>query len=210
VRASAALLLLALLAGTALAQERSLKLSDRDYFERPGLNVLAFSSEYDGMFFDEKTAGVELVHHGVRTATGGAVRLKPTPEQWDQIPRVIERKVDREASSITVLLRYEGLAFDSRLVVRPAALDGRAGLNLELLPSAYFEKTYLVDGKPAIFPLYPLGRSHPPGRLGRERAGHRLGGHELRLWGENEYVIDICAHFILLANMANDLLGRQP
>ena len=30
------------------------------------------------------------------------------------------------------------------------------------------------------------------------------------LWGENEYVIDICAHYILLANMANDLVGRHP
>ena len=26
------------------------------------------------------------------------------------------------------------------------------------------------------------------------------------LWGENEYVIDICAHYIFLANAANDLL----
>jgi hypothetical protein len=31
------------------------------------------------------------------------------------------------------------------------------------------------------------------------------------LWGENEYVIDICAHYILLANAANALLvGEKP
>ena len=33
------------------------------------------------MFFDEKTAGIELIHHGVRTATGGAIRLTDE-SQW--------------------------------------------------------------------------------------------------------------------------------
>ncbi len=37
----------------------------------------------------------------------------------------------------------------------PEKLVGSAGFNLEFLPSAYFEKTYLADGRPAIFPLYP-------------------------------------------------------
>ncbi len=167
-----------------------LQLNDSGYFEQRGLDVLAFSNEYNGMFFDEKTAGLELIHHGVRTATGGAVRVNPTPEQWDQIPKVVERKVDREANTISVLLRYESLDFDSRLVVRPDArgfsvsveldrplpkrLEGRAGLNLELLPSAYFEKTYLVDGKPAIFPLYPSGpmRVRPAATQITQFAGH--------------------------------------
>ena len=39
----------------------------------------------------------------------------------------------------------------------PERLAGRAGLNLEFLPSAYFEKTYLADGRPGVFPLYPSG-----------------------------------------------------
>jgi endoglucanase len=177
-------------AADALAQEGSLTLNARDYFEQRGLNVLVFSSEYNGMFFDEKTAGVELVHHGVRTATGGAVRLKPTPEQWDQIPKVVERKVDREANTIAVLLRYEDFAFDSKVVVRPAArgfslsvyldqplpkrLEGRAGLNLEFLPAAYFGKTYLIDGRPGILPLYPSGpmRVRPAATQIRQFAGH--------------------------------------
>jgi endoglucanase len=181
-------LLLAPLPVSAVAQ--GLKLNDLGYLEQRGLNVFVFSNEYNGMFFDEKTAGVELIHHGVRTATGGAVRLKPTPEQWDQIPKVVERKVDREANSISVLLRYEALDFDSRLVVRPdsrgfsisvfldrplpARLEGRAGLNLELLPSAYFQKTYLVDGKPGIFPLYPSGptRVRPAATQITQFAGH--------------------------------------
>jgi endoglucanase len=154
---------------TAVSQK--LKLNDLGYFETRGLNVFVFSNQYNGFFFDEKTAGIELIHHGVRTATGGAVRLQPTPEQWDQIPVMTERKVDRKSNSIQVTLRYKEYNFDSRVTVTardngviirvtldkplPEKLVGNAGFNLEFLPSAYFEKTYLADGKPGIFPLYP-------------------------------------------------------
>src|SRR5512142_131602 len=65
------------------AAETGLVLNDREYFASRGLDVMVFSSEYNGMFFDEKTSGIELIHHGVRTATGGAVRVNPAPEQWD-------------------------------------------------------------------------------------------------------------------------------
>ena len=145
---------------------QKLQINDSGYFEKRGVNVLVFSYEYSGMFFDEKTSGIELIHHGVRTATGGAVRLQNTPEQWDLIPKMISRKVDKENNSIEVELRYEEFDFNSRVVVTakdngveinvyldkpvPEKLVGNAGFNLEFLPSAYFEKTYLADGKPAI------------------------------------------------------------
>ena len=153
--------------------QAGLQLNDREYFETRGLNVLVFTNQYNGMFFDEKTAGIEIIQNGVRLATGGAVRLSPTPEQWDQIPKVVERKVDKATSTITCVLRYEAFDFNSRLVVTPdgagvrvavyvdtpipAQLEGRAGLNLEFLPSTFFERTYLADGKPGIFPRYPIG-----------------------------------------------------
>jgi len=150
-----------------------LKLNDLEYFEKPGLNVLVFSNQYTGFFFDEKTAGIELIHHGVRTATGGAVRLNTTPEQWDQIPMVVERKVDKEKNSIEVLLQYEKFNFNSRVTVAaqnggisisvyldaplPKRLEGHTGFNLEFLPASYFEKTYIIDNRTGIFPLYPSG-----------------------------------------------------
>ena len=188
--ALAAALLLGPLTGRLPAAEGRLALNDREYFSQRGLDVLVFSREYNGMFFDEKTAGIELVHHGVRTATGGAVRLKPTPEQWDQIPKVVKRTVDKQAGTIEVVLRYEELAFDSRVRVTPGErgfsiavfldeplperLAGRAGLNLEFLPSAYFEKTYLADGRPGVFPLYPSGptRVRPAATQIRQFEGH--------------------------------------
>lgn len=39
-----------------------LRLNDRGYFEKRGLNILAFSNWYDGNFSDAKISGVELIH----------------------------------------------------------------------------------------------------------------------------------------------------
>ncbi len=154
---------------------QGLELNKQEYFEKPGVNILVFSNEYNGMFFDEKTAGVEIIHHGVRTSTGGAIRMQNTPEQWDQIPTVMSRNVDRENNRIEVELRYLDLDFNAKLIVTPKdqgveitvnldkplpeKLIGRAGFNLEFLPSAYFGKTYMADGNPGIFPKYPSGKT---------------------------------------------------
>jgi endoglucanase len=58
-----------------IASGQGLKLNDLEYFETQGVNVLVYSNLFTGGFNDEKTAGIELIHHGVRTAQGGAVRL---------------------------------------------------------------------------------------------------------------------------------------
>jgi hypothetical protein len=150
---------------------QTLELTDLDYFEAPGVNVFVFNNQYNGFFFDEKNAGIELIHHGVRTATGGAVRLSPAPEQWDLIPVMTERTVDRKNNAIEVSLRYGEYDFDSRITVAakengveirvtlekplPEKLAGHAGFNLEFLPSAYFEKSWFMDGRGGVFPLYP-------------------------------------------------------
>jgi len=152
---------------------QKLKLNDLGYFEARGVNVLVFSNQYNGMFYDEKTAGIEIIHHGVRTSTGGAVRLQNTPEQWDLIPTVVDRKVDEANKTINVELSYKDFNFNSRISVTakdngveinvfldkplPKKLEGMAGFNLEFLPASYFEKTYLMDGNPGNFPRYPAG-----------------------------------------------------
>ena len=140
-----------------------LELNDLEYFEARGVNVLVYSNTFDGGFNDEKNSGLEIIHHGVRTVQGGAVRLNKTPEQWDLVPTTTERKVDAENNSVEVSLRYEDYDFDSRLVVTgngdsfevsvyldkpvPEFLAGKAGFNLEFLPAEYWQKTYLMDGK---------------------------------------------------------------
>ena len=163
--------LICLIIQSGYAFGQKLVLNDQGYFEARGVNILVYSNQYTGMFFDEKTAGIEIIHHGVRTSTGGAIRMQNTPEQWDLIPLVIDRKVDAAGKTITADLSIKEISFNSRISVTakdkgveinvyldnplPKELEGNAGFNLEFLPSAYFEKTYLADGRPGNFPKYP-------------------------------------------------------
>src|SRR4030042_2149719 len=91
----------------------NLELNDLDYFQTRGLNVLVFSNWYDVNFFDDsKLSGIEIIHHEVRTATNGDVRLNPTPEQWDPIPEFVECKVDKQNNTIEAFLTYSDYDFD--------------------------------------------------------------------------------------------------
>ena len=168
------------------AQAQELKLNDLEYFERQGVNVLVFSNSFNGGFNDEKNSGIEIIHHGVRTIQGGAVRLNNTPEQWDLVPTMTNRKVNRENGSIEVSMRYDATAlggeaagftedFDSRVVVTargkaveiavwldkpvPEKLAGEAGFNLEFLPSQYWLKTFTMDGRLNRFPRYATSQT---------------------------------------------------
>lgn len=152
-----------------------LQLNDLEYFETQGVNVLVYNNLFTGGFNDEKNAGIEIIHHGVRTVQGGAVRLSNTPEQWDLVPETPSRKVDRASNSIEATLRYQDYDFDSRVVVTakgkgveisvyldkpvPKALEGMAGFNLEFLPSQYWNKAYIVDGRYNRFPRYVVGNT---------------------------------------------------
>ncbi|HEU4625327.1 MAG TPA: glycoside hydrolase family 9 protein [Steroidobacteraceae bacterium] len=175
-----AYLLVATLVAATTASAADLTLNDREYFSARGLDVLAFSNVYDGNFSDSKIAGVELIHHGVRTATNGDVRLSPTPEQWDPVATLKSRTVQKERGVIETRLAYPDYNFEYvvRVAARddgvalsvvldqplPAALVGKAGFNLEFLPAAYFHRTYLMDDVSGVFPLYPSGRSLASGR----------------------------------------------
>ncbi len=162
-----------LIAMTGMAQD--LQLNDLEYFECQGVNVLVFSNSFNGGFNDEKNSGIEIIHHGVRTIQGGAVRLNNTPEQWDLVPKMTARKVDQDNKSIEVSLRYDDYDFDSRIVVSaigkaveiavfldkpvPEALAGEAGFNLEFLPSQYWQKTFVMDGRLNRFPRYAASQT---------------------------------------------------
>ena len=169
------LLSLLLLAVPFIGNAQELKLNDREYFERQGVNVLVFSNNFNGGFNDEKNSGIEIIHHGVRTVQGGAVRLSNTPEQWDLVPKTVSRKVDCEKNSIEVSMRYDEYDFDSRVVVTargkaveisvwldkpvPEKLAGEAGFNIEFLPSQYWLKTYSVDGRLGRLPRYATSQT---------------------------------------------------
>ena len=92
------------LASCCQKQSEELVLNDSEYFERQGVNVLVYSNLFNGGFNDEKTSGLEIIHHGVRTVQGGAVRLSNTPEQWDLVPATPSRTVDKDNGTIEVTL----------------------------------------------------------------------------------------------------------
>ncbi|MBR5039372.1 MAG: glycoside hydrolase family 9 protein [Prevotella sp.] len=164
-----------LLTGITVGHAQDLKLNDREYFERQGVNILVFSNSFNGGFNDEKNSGIEIIQHGVRSIQGGAVRLNNTPEQWDLVPKMTSRKVNREDGSIEVAMRYDDYDFDSRAVVTakgmaveiavwldkpvPDALAGEAGFNLEFLPSKYWLKTFIMDGRLNRFPRYATSQT---------------------------------------------------
>ncbi|MEX0987161.1 MAG: glycoside hydrolase family 9 protein [Bacteroidales bacterium] len=157
------------------ASGQELILNDLEYFETQGVNLLVYNNLFTGGFNDEKTAGIEIIHHGVRTWQGGAVRLSSTPEQWDLVPEIPSRKVDHASKTIESILRYEDYDFESRVVVTakgkgveisvylnkpvPGELEGSAGFNLEFLPSQYWAKTYLMDGRINRIPRYVVGNT---------------------------------------------------
>lgn len=118
-------------------------------------------------------SGIEIIHHGVRTVTNGDVRLNQTPEQWDPIPTFIRREVNRKNNSIEAYLQYPDLEYmirtelsGSSLIISvhinkpiPEKYVNKAGFNLEFLPAAYFGKSYIMDNKTGIFPLYASGQT---------------------------------------------------
>ena len=151
----------------------ALQLTPQDALETHGLSVFVFHNSYHGVFGDEKMSGVEIVLHDERVATNGDVRLSPTPAQWDPIPKFQERKRGASANELIASLAYPDRDLAYRIDVRPeaggfrvavqldhplpAALAGKAGFNLESLPTAFFGKSYLLDGAFGIFPRHPGG-----------------------------------------------------
>lgn len=158
---------------TQQSREQSAELNELEYFEFPGVNVLAFSSPPGGMFFDAKTSGIEIIHHGERTATNGDVRLLHTPEQWDGMAQFVDRTIDRENNRIVTQLHYpehnfeyrvEATARGDKILVSvhldkplPENLAGKAGFNMEFLPSVYWGKAFLMDEKSGSFPRSATG-----------------------------------------------------
>ena len=154
------------------ASAQQMKLNDLEYFEERGTNVLVYNNIYNGSFYDEKFAGIEIIQRGERIGTGGGIRLMNTPEQWDIFGEMTSRVVNRNDNSITVELTYPDYNFVSKIKVSPkgpgclvqvyldkpvpAALVGKAGMNMEFFPASYFGKTYLVDGFGRILPKYPM------------------------------------------------------
>jgi endoglucanase len=169
----AACLLFALTSSASLfAAEVAVKVTDKNYLDAQGFSVFLYDSTYHPVFVDQKNTAMEMILHGARIATNGDVRLMPTPEQWDLVATLKGRHADKANNRLTADLAFPTFDLSYTLEVAaepggvrvsinldkplPGKLAGRAGFNLEFLPSIYMGKSYLVDGtKAGIFPRTP-------------------------------------------------------
>src|SRR2546421_10485592 len=150
----------------------AMKLTDKDYLDTRGFSVFLYDSTYHPVFVDQKNTAMEMIFHGQRIATNGDVRLMPTPEQWDLVATLKDRHAAKANNRLTADLAFPAFDFSYTLEVAaepggvkvsinldkplPQKLEGRAGFNLEFLPSIYMGKAYVVDGtKAGIFPRTP-------------------------------------------------------
>ena len=166
-------LLLAVISAPGLsAANFAMKVTDKNYLDTQGFSVFLYDSTYHPIFVDQKNTAMEMILHGQRIATNGDVRLMPTPEQWDLVATLKDRHADRTNNRLTADLAFPTFDFSYTLEVAaepggvkvsinldkplPQKLAGRAGFNLEFLPSIYMGKAYLVDEtKAGIFPRTP-------------------------------------------------------
>ena len=166
-------LLLAVTSGKGLfGTDVAMKVTDKNYLDTQGFSVFLYDSTYHPVFVDQKNTAMEMILHGQRIATNGDVRLMPTPEQWDLVATLKGRHADKENNRLTADLAFPTFDLSYTLTVEaepggvkvsinldkalPEKLAGRAGFNLEFLPSIYMGKAYLVDGsKAGIFPRTP-------------------------------------------------------
>jgi hypothetical protein len=150
----------------------AMKVTDKNYLDTQGFSVFLYDSTYHPVFVDQKNTAMEMILHGARIATNGDVRLMPTPEQWDLVATLKDRHADKANNKLSADLAFPTFDLSYTLSVEaepggvkvsinldkplPQKLAGRAGFNLEFLPSIYMGKTYLVDGsKAGIFPRTP-------------------------------------------------------
>jgi len=155
------LLFVFILASYSFAQ---LKITDAEYFDQPGLSVLVFHNNYPA----GHQGGIEIILHDQRIATNGDLRLEPTPGQWDLLPEIGERRVDRKEKLISIDGAVADLDIHYTVAVKaekdavritvdldkpiPFQWAGKVGFNLELFPPAYVGKTWRMDEHSGFFP----------------------------------------------------------
>src|SRR5215475_8793713 len=130
--------------------------TDKNYLNTQGFSVFLYDSTYHPVFVDQKNTAMEMILHGQRIATNGDVRLMPTPEQWDLVATLKAREPDKANNRLTANLAFPtfDLGYTLEIAAEPGGvkvsinldkpltqkLVGRAGFNLEFLPSIYMGK----------------------------------------------------------------------
>jgi endoglucanase len=134
------------------AKAAALKLNDLEYLTMPGLDVMLAHDYYP----EGHQGGVGIIQNGRRVATNGDIRLDRTPGQWQPVPKVGKRVVDRATSEISLRAEY------------PDEAKNRKGFNPVDYPDLRFAYTVRVrpEGK-AFRILVDLEQPLPEEWIGR-------------------------------------------
>lgn len=129
-----------------------LRINELEYLEMPGLNVMLAHDYYP----ESHQGGVGFIQNGLRVATNGDLRLEPAPGQWQPVPKVGKRVVDRAAQTISVRMQY------------PDPEKDRRGFNPIIYPDLELGYTLKIrpDGK-SFRVVVDLDRPLPEGWVGR-------------------------------------------
>ncbi|HSD06612.1 glycoside hydrolase family 9 protein [Flavobacterium sp.] len=85
-------------------------INNQEYLERRGANVMLAHDFYP----ESHQGGVGIIQNGIRVATNGDLRLEPTPGQWQPVPKVGQRVVDRSKNEISVKMSYPDSSKDRK------------------------------------------------------------------------------------------------
>ncbi|MBO9702634.1 MAG: glycoside hydrolase family 9 protein [Sporocytophaga sp.] len=134
------------------AQQESLKINDLEYLEMTGLNVMLAHDFYP----ESHQGGVGIIQNGLRIGTNGDLRLEPTPGQWQPVPKVGKRMVDRNKNEISVRMEY------------PDQEKNRKGFNPIIYPDLNFSYTLKIkpEGK-AVRVIVDLDKPLPKEWIGK-------------------------------------------
>jgi hypothetical protein len=153
-----------------------LTLNELDYLEMPGLNVMLALDFYP----EGHQGGVGIIQNGARVAANGDLRLDRTPGQWQPVPAVGERRIDRATGEISVRMsypdpakdrtgfnpiEYPNIQFSYELKVRPDGDACRVTVDLDApLPAEWIGR---VGFNLELFPATLFGKSwNMDGRCG--------------------------------------------
>src|SRR5690606_33591934 len=161
----------------------SLIINKQEYLEMRGLNVMLAHDFYP----ESHQGGVGIIQNGIRVATNGDLRLEPTPGQWQPVPKVGERVVDREKNEISVRMAY------------PDEAKNRVGFNPIEYPELEFSYNLKIIPQGKAFKIVvDLDKALPAEWVGK--VGMNIEFFPGYLFGKSYYMDDKFGIFNLQAN----------
>jgi hypothetical protein len=114
-----------------LLEGQDFRLTPSGYFNHEGVDVMAFSDVYP----EGHQGGISIIMNSNRVAANGDVRLEVSQGQWQGLPIMRKRMIDKSANSITVTESY------------PDSMKHEAGFNPMLYSDFVFCYTIQVKGE---------------------------------------------------------------